>query len=180
MKILVLSDSHGAFENTKKVVEAYMGSSDMVIHLGDVLYHGPRNPLPESYNPMELAKYLHNKKIAYVRGNCDADVDLMLLGKKRMPRHLLYTFGKHRFLFIHGEQLAEKSYSEFLDKYKADILIHGHTHIPFIRKENNIITANPGSCGLPKNGYKPSYMIIDDEKISILDLSGNAMFEQVL
>ncbi|QTA37196.1 phosphodiesterase [Thermosipho ferrireducens] len=184
MKVLVISDTHGSVTSWRKI-ENLAKEVDEIFHLGDVLYHGPRNPLPEGYSPGELAEELKKYNIKYIRGNCDADVDLKVLGLPEMPRQIIEFFGKYRFMMLHGEIVENDGVDlvEFARFHKVDVMLHGHTHIPSIMEKRGVIIANPGSLSLPKSKSSQSYMVLDVAdflKITIFTIEGNEVFSKVL
>jgi len=156
MRLIVISDTHGSLSAWRRV-EPFLKDADDVIHLGDVLYHGPRNPLPEGYNPGEMARLLKETSITFVRGNCDADVDLMVLGREDMPRRVLKCLEKLRVFCLHGDSDLEEAVQ--LSRVEHwHVIAYGHTHIPEIRfLEKGGCLFNPGSLSLPKGGYPPSF-----------------------
>jgi len=180
-KALILSDTHGsatAWNMVKNMNIEY----DAIYHVGDVLYHGPRNPLPKGYNPALLAKLLKSEPISYVRGNCDADVDLVVLESGEMPRISICTFGKHKAVFVHGDELRnDKDRIGLLLKHCADILIYGHSHVPRLESVSGKIILNPGSLSLPKNSSEATFATLQFESnklcFSIRDLHGNVLKE---
>lgn len=151
MKIGLISDTHGSYIQTKKALEA-LGYCDHIIHLGDVLYHGPRNPINQDYDPARLAQYLKDKDISYVRGNCDSDVDQMVIGKDLSQKERLFKFGSLTIYAVHGyeESLEERVLKAY--NLGADVVCFGHTHIRLMQKFGGILAINPGSTSLSKDG----------------------------
>ena len=166
MKWLIISDLHGSFASTRQVLKYYKSNNiDKILILGDILYHGPRNSLPEDYNPKSLAELLNTYKdiIISIKGNCDSEVDQMVLNFS-IENSTYYFFENNReFLACHGHHLEEN-----LSKYKNDIcIIHGHTHIPKAEKINDRIYLNPGSISLPKEGHPKTFGVLDNNKFTI-------------
>lgn len=165
MKFLFLSDTHGsvkAFEDVEKMFK--FDDFDAIYHLGDVLYHGPRNPLPDGYDPKTLVEKLKKYDINYIRGNCDADVDLKVLGIPEMSKISMEYFGDFSLLLVHGEIFEENDVKEFLKDKNVHFLIHGHTHIAKIEEIRELggkVVLNPGSTSLPKGGTPRSVMVIE-------------------
>lgn len=177
MKVLVVSDTHGSLYYWKKI-EKILSNVDEFFHLGDILYHGPRNPLPKGYDPKNLSEELKKYKINYIRGNCDADVDLKVLGIQEMPKQMLEFFGNYSIFMVHGEIVEEDNVNliELAKSHDAKIILYGHTHIPKIEDKDGIILANPGSLSLPKENNMPTYMILDFKdklKITIYTVVGD-------
>lgn len=168
MKYIVLSDIHGSLFYMQKIMNIIEKEEvEKVILLGDLYYHGPRNSLPEQYNPMEVCKLLNSikDKIYCVKGNCDAEVDEMI-SEFKFDNHLKIIKNNKTLMFTHGHKYNIDNPIE-----NVDALIYGHYHTGFIKKENNIIYVNAGSVSLPKNDTKNSYLIIDDNKIYLKDLN---------
>ncbi|SHH58356.1 phosphodiesterase [Thermosipho atlanticus] len=184
MKVLIISDTHGSLLFWNKIKDV-ANKVDEIFHLGDILYHGPRNPLPNGYNPKELAEELKKYNIHYIRGNCDADVDLKVLGVQEMPKQIFEFFGDYSIFMVHGE-IVENDNVNLVDiakKHKANVLLHGHTHIPKIEEKDGVIIANPGSLSLPKNNNVPTYMILNFStklKISIYTLDNDEVISKVI
>ena len=162
MKLLIASDIHGSAYYCRKLLEAYKKEeADKLILLGDILYHGPRNDLPEEYAPKEVIAMLNPMKqeILCVRGNCDTEVDQMVL---EFP--ILADYG---FLYERGRMIFPTHGHVFNENHlpmlkKGDILLHGHTHVPVCREHEEYIYMNPGSVSIPKEGSEHSYMTYED------------------
>ncbi len=169
MKCMIISDIHGSFDDLKKVMDIYEEEKmEKLIILGDILYHGPRNPLPEGYQPKAVIQLLNKYKeqIIAVRGNCDAEVDQMVLEFPMRADYLELYLDGHRFFLTHGhlynlEQLPHLN--------QGDVFMYGHFHVPVIKEENGIYIFNPSSLSLPKAGDK-SYGVYENKKLSIYSL----------
>ena len=147
MKLLVVSDIHGSLFYTKKMVEIMEKEEvDKVILLGDLYYHGPRNPLPKEYNPMEVSKILNSlkEKLICIKGNCDAEVDEMI-SEFKLNDHVKLEINNKKFMFTHGHKFNIKNKVENLD-----VLVYGHFHTGYIKQDNNQYFINSGSITLPK------------------------------
>ena len=172
MKYMIASDLHGSEFYAKKMIEAYKREkADRIIFLGDILYHGPRNDLPKEYNPKGCIEILNKYKddIFSVRGNCEAEVDQMVLKFPVLADYALLPVGKKNIFITHGHRFNE---SNLPPLKKGDILLHGHTHIPKCVEHENYIYMNPGSLSIPKEGSKYSYMTFDEKKFIWKDISG--------
>jgi len=168
MKIFVVSDIHGSIYYLEKALECFKKEeADYILILGDILYHGPRNPLPKDYNPKLVAEKLnlYKDKIIALRGNCDSEVDQMLLEFPIMSDFTNLFLGDKRIFATHGHLFTE----EELPMGKGDILISGHTHLPLAEKKDTYIF-NPGSITLPKEGNPHSYGILTSSSWEIKDL----------
>lgn len=178
MKLMFASDIHGSLYYAQKMIEAYQkeGAQKLIL-LGDLLYHGPRNNLPKDYQPKGVIELLnsHKSEIMAVRGNCEAEVDQMVLEFNVMADYAL-MYEKDRMWFITHGHTYNTSNPPMLKK--GDLLIHGHTHIQAIEEQpQGYIYINPGSVSIPKNGNSHSYMIYDDGKFTIKDFDGNNIKE---
>ncbi|MDN3682127.1 phosphodiesterase [Vibrio tapetis subsp. quintayensis] len=181
MKLFFASDLHGCLPATKNVVEAYKASNaDYLVLLGDVLNHGPRNPVPDGYNPPAVADTLNQyaDEIIAVRGNCDSEVDQMLLDFPMMMDYAWVLLDRGQRLFLtHGHLYnAEKRPS----LKKGDVIAHGHTHIPVAQCSGEQVVFNPGSVTFPRNGFEPSYGLYDNGKLSVVDFSNAIIVEHTL
>jgi uncharacterized protein len=169
MKLGFISDTHGGFENTVKVLELLNGCSK-ICHLGDVLYHGPRNDIPETYNPKKMAEFLKKRTdIVYVRGNCDADVDEMVLEQDLSKKARVITFDNYRFYLVHGYEETEEERVQRAKEMGCQVVVSGHTHVKVLKEQDGIILLNPGSTTIPKDGEK-SFAFYENGKIELRDL----------
>jgi len=173
MKIMVASDIHGSAAYCRAMMEAFhREGSERLLLLGDLLYHGPRNPLPEGYAPMETASLLNAEKdrILCVRGNCDAEVDQMVLDFPIMAEYCLLPLGPRKVFVTHGHHFHKEAMPPLMP---GDFLLHGHTHLPAWEElPGGTFYLNPGSVALPKEGSPRGYMILAEEEILWKDLSG--------
>ena len=173
MKILVASDIHGSHLYCKQLVEAFeREKANKLLLLGDLFYHGPRNALPEIYQPMQVAEMLNalRDRILCVRGNCDAEIDQMIAQFPIMADYCMLFIGGRTIFATHGhlyntDQLPPLS--------PGDILLHGHTHVPVCESfgENNYYL-NPGSVSIPKGGSERGYLLMDQTGCSWKTLDG--------
>lgn len=176
MKVFFISDLHGCVESTQMALDGFVQSqADHLILLGDILNHGPRNPVPEGYNPPQVARLLNQYKsqIIAVRGNCDSEVDQMLLEFPMMMDYavLLLESGQKMFL-THGHTYN----AEHLPPLNpGDILCHGHTHIPQADWHNDIFIFNPGSTTFPRNQGKASFGLFEDGVFSVTNFDGEVL-----
>jgi hypothetical protein len=178
MKLFFASDIHGSLYYADKMVEAYKASgAEKLILLGDLLYHGPRNDLPRDYKPKEVITLLNSLKseILAVRGNCEAEVDQMVLEFPVMADYaVLYLDGRMVFI-THGHTLNPSNPPMLKE---GDILINGHTHIPAQEKVGDFYYINPGSVAIPKQNSDHSYMLYEDGVYTIYSLdSGEAVMQ---
>ena len=175
MKLLVVSDIHGSAYYAEKIPEIFeREKADKIIVLGDLYYHGPRNPLTKDYSPMKVAEILNSLKdrLDVIKGNCDAEVDEMI-SEFKFKEHLLLDVNNMKVYFTHGH----KNNMDNLPDEQIDMMVYGHFHTGFIVKKDGIIFANPGSISLPKDNTKNSYLILDKESIVLKDIDGNVIDE---
>lgn len=163
MKIMIASDIHGSAYYCREMLEAFeREQAGRLLLLGDILYHGPRNDLPRDYAPKEVTAMLNDikQKIFCVRGNCDTEVDQMVLEFPVLADYCLLTAGKRLIYATHGHHYNTKSLPPL---QPGDILLHGHTHIPAWEGfgDGNLYL-NPGSVSIPKEGSCHSYMVLED------------------
>ena len=171
MKLLIVSDIHGSNYYAKKIKEIYEEEKpDKLILLGDLYYHGPRNPLTEIYNPSEVANILNQLKdnIRCVKGNCDAEVDEMI-SEFPLEDNIKMDVNGYKIFFTHGHKYNRDKWP----KEEFDILVYGHLHTGFIIEEYGKIFVNSGSISLPKNNTEHSYLIIDNNEIILKNVDGN-------
>ncbi len=165
MKLFIASDIHGSAYYCRLMLEAYKKSgAERLVLLGDILYHGPRNDLPREYAPKEVIAMLNplSKDIIAVRGNCDTEVDQMVLSFPVLAEHGLIADGEHRIFLIHGHRELDET-AALLGE--GDILLYGHTHVPSERvTESGCLILNPGSISIPKENSGHAYMIYKNGK----------------
>ena len=173
MKWLIASDIHGAAPECRRLVEIFeKEQADRLLLLGDLLYHGPRNDLPEGYDPKEVIELLSGlkEKIFCVRGNCEAEVDQMVLPFPVLSDYVLVEAAGKMIFATHGHLWNIQSLPPLS---KGDILLHGHTHVPANEFCGKLRYLNPGSVSLPKEGSPKSYMVLDEDTFIWKDLDGN-------
>lgn len=170
MKLVIASDIHGSAFYCEKLLNCYKNeNADKLVLLGDILYHGPRNDLPKDYAPKKVIEMLNNIKeeILCVRGNCDTEVDQMVLNFPILADYA-FLYWKEKMVYVtHGHVHNLKNLPMLK---KGDILLHGHTHIPACEKTDNCTYVNPGSVSIPKENSQHSYIVIDDNGITFKNL----------
>ncbi len=181
MKLMFASDIHGDAACARQLLEAYhKEKADQLILLGDLLYHGPRNDLPSGYDPKATIALLneHREHIACVRGNCDTEVDQMVLQFPILADYLLIYEKGHKLFVTHGHH-----YNTTTPPFLApgDVLIHGHTHVLTVTPFGNGLTyINPGSVSLPKEGHPRTYMTFENDCFAIKELQGRMVMSHTL
>lgn len=175
MKFLIASDLHGSAGACRRLMERFNHErAQTLILLGDLLYHGPRNPLPESYSPKDAAVILNAnaERIFCIRGNCDADVDqAMLRFPIGAPQALIYKDSLTWFL-THGHTWG---FDNPPPMGGIDVILEGHTHIPLLSRIGSVIHLNPGSVSLPKGGFPATYAVYENRAFTIYDMAGAAV-----
>ncbi|MBQ3079830.1 MAG: phosphodiesterase [Clostridia bacterium] len=162
MKIVIASDIHGSEKYTEELVKRIEEEKpDRVLLLGDLLYHGPRNDLPCGYQPKRVIEILNGMKerLFCVRGNCEAEVDQMVLSFPVMADYAVIPVKNRMIYATHGHNYSQTTPPPLM---KGDILLAGHTHIPKCEMCEGFIYMNPGSVSIPKNGSEHSYMTYED------------------
>lgn len=184
MKMLFASDIHGSALFCRQLLDIYResGAARLVL-LGDILYHGPRNDLPREYAPKEVIAMLNPLKdqIYAVRGNCDTEVDQMVLQFPILADYALLSIGGKTFYATHGHVFNQDSLPPMQD---GDILIHGHTHLLKAEKMETdfgtVTILNPGSVSIPKGGNPNTYAILENGMFTIKTLDGETVREMKL
>ena len=171
MKFLIASDLHGSYYYAQKLIDAFnKEKADKLIILGDIFNHGPRNPLPKDYAPMEVAKVLNGikDKLLVIKGNCDSQVDTMISEFDFIENACVVVGDKTAFL-THGHVYNENA----MPKTQFDMIIYGHFHTGFIKENNGIIIANAGSLSIPKGNTVNSYLTLTESEITLKDINGD-------
>lgn len=178
MKLGFISDTHGGLEDTLDALESLEGS-EQICHIGDVLYHGPRNDLPKDYQPKALAEVLSKRNdLIYVRGNCDADVDEMVLGKDLSLKSRVVEFDGYRFYLIHGYEETEKERIQQAKELGCQVVVSGHTHIKVLEEKNGVILLNPGSTTIPKDGAR-SFAYYENGELVLWDMDKESVIKKL-
>lgn len=162
MKWLIASDIHGSALYCEKLLQAFEKErAQRLLLLGDILYHGPRNDLPEGYAPKKVIPMLNGikDKITCVRGNCDAEVDQMVLNFPIMADYTVIPAGERLIFATHGHVFGPGNPPAL---QKGDILLCGHTHVPTCAETDGFLYLNPGSVSIPKEGSGHGYMTFED------------------
>ena len=180
MKYLFASDIHGSAYYCRKLLDAFREEqAERLVLLGDLLYHGPRNELPREYAPKEVIALLneHKNKIYAVRGNCEAEVDQMVLEFPVMADYCILSVDGRTFYATHGHIYNQDNLPPLQE---GDILIHGHTHVLKAQQMDGYILLNPGSVSIPKEGNPATYAVLENSIFTIKDFDGNTVREMRL
>ena len=178
---MIASDIHGSAYYCREMLEAFSREkADRLLLLGDILYHGPRNDLPREYAPKEVFGMLNEYKdrIFCVRGNCDTEVDQMVLEFPILADYCILTCGNRLVYATHGHRFNRNSLPPL---QPGDILLHGHTHVPAWEAfGNDNYYFNPGSVSIPKADSPHSYMVLEETLWTWKTLEGDTFHEEKL
>ena len=179
MKLLIASDIHGDLDSLEKVLSAYESEgAERLVLLGDLLYHGPRNDLPSTYAPKAVIELLNanRDKILAVRGNCDTEVDQMVLNFPILADYAYISTDGLGIFVTHGHRYNISTPPALR---KGEILLHGHTHVLTCTEfgEENFYL-NPGSAAIPKENNPRTYMVYENRTFTVKDFSGNTVLEK--
>lgn len=180
MKYMFASDIHGSAYYCRQMLKAYEEEkAERLVLLGDLLYHGPRNDLPKEYAPKEVIQMLnaHKNELYVVRGNCEAEVDQMVLEFPVLADYCILVIDGLTFYATHGHVYNQNHLPPMKN---GDILIHGHTHVLKAEAMDGYILLNPGSTSIPKEGNPPTYAVLEDKVFKIKDFDGNIIKEMRL
>ncbi len=172
MKLMIASDIHGSAYFCERLLEAYRREgADKLLLLGDILYHGPRNDLPRDYAPKRVIAMLNEIKneLLCVRGNCDTEVDQMVLEFPILADYCLLYLAGRRIYATHGHVYNEAKLPPLCP---GDVLLHGHTHVPACREHGSYLYVNPGSVSIPKEDSPHGYLILEGETLEWRELDG--------
>ena len=180
MKWMIASDLHGSAYYCRKMLEAFeREGADRLFLLGDLLYHGPRNDLPREYAPKEVIPLLNGKmeKLLCVRGNCDAEVDQMVLEFPVLADYAVLPVGQRLIYATHGHIYHVKNLPPLAP---GDVLLHGHTHVPaWTEFGQGNLYLNPGSVSIPKENSPHSYMTLEGNTMQWKELESSAVFHEL-
>ena len=178
MKLMLASDIHGSAKWCAAMLDAWKAEApERLVLLGDLLYHGPRNDLPEDYAPKRVIDMLNGvaAELLCVRGNCEAEVDQMVLNFPVMADFaVLYADGRAIYA-THGHAHNEDNPPPLKP---GDLLLCGHTHVPCFRRHEGFSFANPGSVSIPKQDTPHSYATLEGGELLWKDLATGAVFLQ--
>lgn len=174
---MIASDIHGSFYYCEKMLEAFREeNADRLLILGDILYHGPRNDLPRDYAPKKVIPALNEIKdrLLCVRGNCDTEVDQMVLDFPILADYCILQCGEKTVYATHGHKFGETTPPPLAT---GSVLLCGHTHVPKCTEYENYIYMNPGSVSIPKEDSHHGYMIYENNTFLWKDFDQNIIKE---
>ena len=165
MKIGLISDTHGSLKGFQKALDGPLSNVGMILHAGDVLYHGPRNPFADGYSTASLAEKINSLQVLMMiaRGNCDADVDQLVITAPLLSPYVFLHLGRKRVLLLHGENKRDEDFEELIGRFDLDFLVHGHSHVPRISKVGGSLIINPGTPAIPNpsSPFKKTAGVLD-------------------
>ena len=186
MKIGVISDTHGDAHGWQAAIAGPFAGASLILHAGDLLYHGPRNPLPAGYDPAALAQLINHAPapVIIARGNCDSDVDQLVLEFPIQAPYALVVVEGLRIMVSHGDEFGltdpVPGIAAMARKYRVDVFICGHTHTLMLERIGDALIINPGSPSLPKAAKgepQPTVGMIEGEMARIVTLDGRTILE---
>ena len=175
MKIFIATDLHGSAFWAEKVVQQFKKTNaDILVLLGDIYNHGPRNPFPQDYAPLRVAEILNGlaEKLVVIQGNCDSEVDQMISNFTFLPHNVLFC-GSRRMFFTHGHVYNKDNLPCLA---AGDVLFYGHFHKNEIAEKGGVTCVNVASCALPKD--VASYCIAQENGVAIFDFDGNEILRK--
>lgn len=173
MRLGVVSDTHGSLVAWQRTLDV-VGKVDVILHAGDVLYHGPRNPLPEGYDAGGLGEAMngYGGRLLIAKGNCDADIDELVLGVPLLSPYALVAAEGRYIMIHHGHLIAPDDMPALMRRYRLDLLVTGHTHVPRLTRVHGArpgIILNPGSPALPKTeDRRGTVAVIEESGVRVL------------
>jgi putative phosphoesterase len=181
MSIGLISDTHGSLSAWKSSMAHGLADCNLIIHCGDLLYHGPRNPLPDDHNPKVLAESINELSIPIhiCKGNCDASIDQVLIDCPIQDPAVVVRIGRFSIFAHHGHAVSDADLDRFCKMSKINVVVSGHTHVRHFSNENGILIINPGSCALPKTeDNRPSFALLDDNVLKFIDVKNGTALEE--
>ncbi len=182
MNLIIASDIHGCAPACRELLAQFDRSgAERLILLGDILYHGPRNDLPAGYDPKAVIAALtpYADRVFCVRGNCDTEVDQMVLPFPMLAETALLFVDNRTWFAAHGHRTgANPTVNDLPRLPRGSVILTGHTHIPTLdRDEDGILRVNPGSTSIPKGSYPASYAVYKDGHFVVRSLDGDVVME---
>ena len=176
MRIGLVSDTHGSVRNFRKVLDGPFRKADLILHGGDVLYHGARNPLTEGYDTSALAKMINELTVPILiaKGNCDSDVDQFVIDSPIMSPYVLLSIDGRKIMMVHGDGKTDEDLANLVRRFGLSLLMHGHSHTPRIRNIGDSLIVNPGTPTIPNpsSPFKKTAGTFDttDGRVEIWDI----------
>ncbi len=164
MRIGIISDTHGSAIAWEQAMELFR-DVELIVHAGDMLYHGPRNPLPAGYEPKKLASLINAAPVPVIiaRGNCDADVDQVMVNWPLQSPYAFIQVDGLRLLVNHGHTMTPEQMLTQAQRHRANLFVFGHSHLASLAKSDGVLLLNPGSPSLPKDERETATVAVADE-----------------
>jgi len=176
MKIGIISDTHGNLWGWERAWDLVLHDADIIIHCGDLLYHGPKFTPAEAYDPKALAEAINaaTQPVLVAKGNGDSEVDQLVLQMPIQQPYLLAQIEGTRLVATHGHIMSPDDLAPLCDKWGVDYLLTGHTHVPVIRRDGGHVHINPGTTTYPldpdENRRRPTCAVIQDSEAWLVDI----------
>lgn len=184
MRIGIVSDTHGCPETWKTIFDAYLFSVDLILHAGDLLYHGPRNAIPAEYDPKNLAVELNRCPVPIIAasGNCDSEVDSMVIDFPIQSPYAHVLADGMNIVINHGHLLDGASRRDTARRYRASLFVTGHTHIAECFRDGDTVFLNPGSPSMSKReDKKGTIALLEDRIVRVISIAdGETLFTEKL
>jgi putative phosphoesterase len=176
---VVCSDVHGSAKAWRRL-EAYLGGASFLLHCGDLFYHGPRNPLPEGYDPKGLGELVRSAPVpvVLVRGNCDAPVDQLMSSPRVIVDRFAFWWDRLTGIAAHGDDFSSFRQEALAGGFR--LALSGHTHVASVVREGDTVFVNPGSLSLPKGKDPASFGVITSSAVFIVTLDGEVIHSEPL
>jgi len=182
VRIGVISDTHGDLKSWQEALAGPFQEAELILHAGDILYHGPKNPMVPGYGPAALAEAVNSSPVPviFARGNCDSPVDQLAIDFPIQSPYAFLQVDGVRILVNHGEELSRPQMAEQAKRHRARIFVFGHTHTPVLEESDGAVLLNPGSPALPKT-QPPTVGLIDTRTRTtfLVDLASGAVLQQI-
>lgn len=183
MKVGFISDTHGAESRWMLAYEKYFKDADVIVHAGDVLYHGPRNPILPDYSPAKLAEHINaaHCPVIICRGNCDSEVDQLVIETPIQAPYALAFVDGRRIVANHGHLcMSDAEKDEIAKTMKADIFVSGHIHTNVLERRGETVFLNPGSPSLSKRADKRATVaVLEHDVIRICDIDADEVLMEL-
>jgi putative phosphoesterase len=176
MRIGLISDTHGNLDGWRQAWELALSRAELIVHCGDVLYHGPKFAPTAGYEPKALAAAINavSVPVLIARGNGDSEVDQLVLDIPLQSPYLLAEWGGLRLLATHGHLMAVDDLTALAQKWRVDYLLTGHTHVPMVREVGTLVHVNPGTVSYPlaakEELHRLTCGVIEDDTVRVLDV----------
>ncbi|HOQ81956.1 MAG TPA: phosphodiesterase [bacterium] len=179
MKIIIISDTHGSVGVWDKIKGYIDSDTTCIIHAGDLYSFGPRNPLPEGYDPGTLANQLNSIAVPLIcsKGNCDSDVDQTISNFPLCNPFAFIFYDGLRIFITHGHLFNKEQLICLSKQWSIDLVVSGHTHVAGLESIGNTVFFNPGSCALPKNF--PGIGLLYNRCLELYNLNDNSLVNKI-